>query len=134
MIRVTLFAVLSALTFFAHGAFAQHSNHEVPSDAKPMGEQNHSPAAMGPGDCNANQTWDYSMGSCRQLAMAGMPMSMWMIHGNAFLVQSFQEGPRGRNRVAAPNMVMAEAGRSVGSKHYIDANLMLTAERWTFPK
>jgi len=89
---------------------------------------------MGTKGCSENEVWDFSTGSCSQLAMADMPMSMWMLHGNAFLVQTFQEGSRGHNRFAAPNMIMAEAGRSIGNRHYVDANLMLTFERWTFPK
>ncbi len=125
-----------SLIFLSCGtnAFAQHMEQGEPSQTKNTSPEKHSKMSMGPADCDENQTWDYSMGSCRQLAMAGMPMSMWMLHGNAFGVQSFQEGPRGRNRFVVPNMAMVEVGRSVGSKHYIDVNLMLTAERWTFPK
>lgn len=134
MKRAAQFGLLLIPLLSALGAFAQHNEHGGQAQTKNMSLKNHSKMPMRAGDCDENQTWDYSMGSCRQLAMADMPMSMWMVHGNAFLVQTFQEGPRGRNRIAAPNMVMAEAGRSVGSKHFIDVNLMLTAERWTFPK
>lgn len=80
------------------------------------------------------EVWDYSTGMCQPLPMAGMPMGMWMAHGNAFLVQTIAEGPRGRNRFAVPNMIMADAGHTVGDRHYLNANLMLTFERWTFPK
>ena len=137
---VGLFLTLSFCSSFV---FAQHSNHtgstenptpQAESPMKNMKQESSGHTAMGPRDCDENQVWDYSFGSCRQLVMAGMPMSMWMIHGNAFLVQTVQEGARGRNRFTVPNMVMAEAGRSVGNKHYLDANLMLTAERWTYPK
>lgn len=86
------------------------------------------------GNCSELEIWDYSTSSCQQLTMVDMPITMWMIHGNAFLTQSFQEGPRGHNRFAVPNMIMAEAGGSVTDTQYVNANLMLTAERWTFPK
>ena len=101
---------------------------------KSMTHQKSARNPMGPNDCSENEAWDFSMGSCRQLAMYGMPMNMWMIHGNGFLVQTVAEGSRGRNRFAIPNMIIAETGRSVGDNHYIDANLMMTFERWTFPK
>lgn len=134
MKRTVQFCLSLIFILCGTNAFAQHMEHGEPPPTKNTSPEKHSKMPMGPADCDENQAWDYSMGSCRQLAMAGMPMSMWMLHGNAFLVQSFQEGPRGRNRFSAPNMAMAEVGRSVGNKHYIDMNLMLTAERWTFPK
>ncbi len=31
-------------------------------------------------------------------------MSMWILHGNAFTVQSFQLERRGENRLSFPNM------------------------------
>lgn len=58
----------------------------------------------------------------------------WMLHSNLFLVQSFQEGPRGDNKLSAPNMFMADVGQPLSDKHYFDVNLMLTLERWTFPE
>lgn len=90
--------------------------------------------AMGPRDCTKMQVWDYSTGSCQNLAMKGMPMGMWMVHGNAFLVQSVEEGSRGRNEFSVPNMFTTDIGHSAGDTHYLNANLMLTAERWTFPE
>ena len=98
-------------TVFLASALGQHEAHHQEPSVKSHSMK--SEMAMGPKDCSENEVWDYSMASCRQLAMAGMPMSMWMIHGNAFLVQTYQEGPRGNNRFAVPNMVMSEIGRSV---------------------
>lgn len=57
----------------------------------------------------------------------------WMLHANAFLVQSFQEGPRGNNELSAPNMFMADIGKAVDENHFFNVNVMLTAERWTYP-
>lgn len=107
-------------------ASAQHSHSGMNSTSHKM--------AMSAKDCTKDQVWDHSMGSCRQLAMLNMPMAMWMVHANAFLVQTASQGPRGYDYFAAPNILMLEGGKSAGDRHYLDVNLMLTLERWTFPK
>ena len=58
----------------------------------------------------AMEYWDPANGMCMPLAMAGMPMTMVMVHGNAFAVGVAEEGPRGRHDFAAPNMAMVDAG------------------------
>lgn len=85
-------------------------------------------------DCADMEVWDYGMNMCMPLAMKDMPMSMLMLHGNAFLVGVTEEDDRGRNKLAAPNMIMLDAGTSVGDRQYFNVDLMLTAEKWTFPK
>lgn len=89
---------------------------------------------MGPKDCSEMEYWDYGTGMCMPLSMPGMPMSMAMLHGNAFLVGLTEEGPRGRSTFAFPNMLMGDFGKSFGDRHYVNVNLMLTLEKWTFPK
>lgn len=86
------------------------------------------------GDCSEMEVWDFSTAMCQPLAMSGMSMSMLMLHGSIFGVQSFQSGLRGRNAFAAPSMLMADLGKNVGDAHYLSADLMLTFERWTFPE
>lgn len=115
--------------FVSAVSLAQHSEHK-PEVAKQMTGSIH---IMGPEDCADMMAWDMTSSSCIVLPMEDMPMSMWMVHGNGFLVQSFQPVPRGKNRVSSPNMLMAAAGKSYGN-NYVEVNLMLTAERWTFPK
>lgn len=136
-----LFGMLLAVIFLGFGinADAQHSEHDQQTDmrqmdSRKMGHLNHAKMPMNPKDCSEMEIWDYSTATCQPLTMAGMPMGMWMAHGNAFLVQTIAEGPRGRNRFAAPNMIMVDAGHTVGDRHYLNVNLMLTFERWTFPK
>lgn len=90
--------------------------------------------ATGPADCGAMEVWDYSMAMCMPLPMADMPMSMVMLHGNAFAVQSARKSDRGRDAFAVPNMIMADVGTSVGDNHYVNLDLMATLEKWTFPK
>ncbi|MBC7714880.1 MAG: hypothetical protein H7177_16150 [Rhizobacter sp.] len=88
--------------------------------------------AMSPKDCSEMLAWDFETASCQPLAMPGMPSSMWMIHGNTFAVQSFMESPRGRNQFSVPNMIMGDIGTSVGKKNYVNLDLMMTFEKWTF--
>lgn len=122
-----LFPILICLTSVS---FAQHSEHQ----AKPeVGGEMKSPSMQFPGDCMDMMVWDKTTASCIVLPMPGMSMGMWMIHGNGFLVQNFAEGKRGRNRLSAPHMVMTDVGHSYG-RHYLNVNLMLTFEKWTFPK
>lgn len=98
-------------------------------------EMNHSQTgeAMRPSDCNEMMIWDYHTSNCKPLPMKDMPMKMWMVHGNAFFVQPFLEGERGRNQFSIPNMLMGDFGSSLGDRHYLNLNLMLTFEKWTFP-
>jgi hypothetical protein len=84
-------------------------------------------------DCDEMSVFDPSMGMCEPLPMPGMPMKMAMVHGNIFGVRVWQEGPRGVDGYAAPNMVMGDLGSSVGDRQYVNLDLMATAERWTFP-
>lgn len=83
--------------------------------------------------CDDMEYWDYPMEMCMPLAMKDMPMTMLMVQGNAFGVQSWQNGPRGREAFAAPNMIMADLGTSVADHHYLAMDFMGTVERWTFP-
>lgn len=95
--------------------------------------ENSPPHSMGPATCGDMEVWDYSMAMCMPLAMAGMPMTMLMLKENAFFVQAFVEKPRGRNAFSSPNMVMADLGTSIGDHHYLNLDVMGTAERWTVP-
>lgn len=126
----------------ASAALAQHSGHAadrsasteaVPTDRATPDLMNRR-MPMGPADCSEMEFWDYGAGMCLPFTMPGMPMSMAMLHGNAFLVGVSEEGPRGKKTLASPNMLMADVGRSVSDSHYVSVNLMLTLERWTFPK
>ncbi len=87
--------------------------------------------------CDNMMVWDVPMQMCMPLPMPGPPpmkMTMAMIHGNAFGARIWEEGPRGRDAYAAPNMVMADIGTSLGDRHYLNLDFMGTAEKWTFPE
>jgi hypothetical protein len=84
-------------------------------------------------DCSDMEVWDVGMGMCMPLPMAGMPMRMLMVHGNAFASEITESGPRGRTAFAATNMFMADLGTSVGDRQYLNLDYMGTFERWTFP-
>ncbi len=79
------------------------------------------------------EVWDVGMGMCMPLPMAGMPMRMLMVHGNAFGAYIAEQGPRGRSAVAAPNMFMVDLGSSLGDRHYLNLDFMGTVELWSIP-
>lgn len=117
------------LLMFSLFAKAQHMGHATSPDPETASVT----PLMGPEACGQMMVWDRMTMSCIVVPREDMSMGMWMIHGNAFLVQNFDEGERARNRLALPNMIMADVGQTFG-KHYLGVNLMLTAEKWTFPK
>ena len=139
--------VLSVLILFlARSAFGQeHSDHRKHvtemSKSSPksqqhsmgIGSRSRVPFVFGPLDCNKTQTWDTETGMCMPLPQSGHKW-MTMIHGNGFLVYTNQSGPRGKDAVSSPNMVMGNFGRTIHSGHFLNLNVMLTAERWTFPE
>jgi hypothetical protein len=84
-------------------------------------------------DCSSMEVWEISMGMCMPLSMTGMPMRMFMLHGNAFAVETTESGPQGRTDYGGPNMVMTDIGTSVGDSQYINLDFMGTLERWTQP-
>jgi hypothetical protein len=83
--------------------------------------------------CSEMEVWDITRWMCMPLPMADMPMTMLMLHGNAFAVRIWEQGPRARDAWAGPGMVMAELGTSVGNRHYLNLEFMGTADKWTFP-
>ena len=127
--RTTVLAKFLFLIFFFSPAlvFAQNSMSGMSDSNKKQ------KMTMGPEDCSDMMVWERTSSSCIALPMAGIPMGMWMVHGNGFLVQNRSEGPRGRDRFSAPHMLMADVGHSYGN-NYFNADVMLTFERWTFPK
>jgi hypothetical protein len=111
--------------------YMSHMDHSAPeADQNGMSEHHH---PMRPSDCEDMEAWDYSMGMCMPLAMAGMPMKMLMVRGNAFATQAVEGGPRGRSALTVPDMFMADLGSSVGDRHYVNVDFMGTFERWTYP-
>ena len=87
----------------------------------------------GPAECSEMESWDYGMAMCMPRPMADMPMRMAMFRYNSFLVQTVEEGRRGRTAFSVPNMFMADVGSSVGNHHYVNLDYMGTLERWTIP-
>jgi hypothetical protein len=52
---------------------------------------------------------------------------------NVFAVFGALQGPRGVDQFAAPNMFMVDAGRAVGTRQFVNIDLMGTAELWSYP-
>ena len=84
-------------------------------------------------ECDAMSVWDVETAMCMPYPRAGMGMTMAMLHGNAFFAGVAQSGPRGRDAIVAPDMVMGDLGTTVADRHYLNVDLMLTAEKWTYP-
>jgi len=52
---------------------------------------------------------------------------------NIFGVFSDAQGPRGVGQFAAPNMFMVDVGRGLGSRQFLNLDVMGTTELWTYP-
>jgi hypothetical protein len=128
--RITMNLKISILLICSFPLFvsAQHAMQKT-SNTTTIQSAN----TMGPQSCNEMMVWENTTESCIALPMEGMSAGMWMVHGNGFLVQNSSSGPRGRNYLSSPNMLMADVGHSYG-KQYFNADIMLTLEKWTFPK
>lgn len=85
-------------------------------------------------DCSEMQIFDVAMGMCMPFPMQGMPMKMLMLSGNIFGGYITQEGPRGRNAGYSTNMIMLDVGTTLGDRHYLNLDLMMTSELWTLPE
>lgn len=84
--------------------------------------------------CGQMAVWDVDTGMCEGFPMEGRTMTMLMLHGNLFGSRVWESGLRGRDAWAGPDMVMADLGTTVGDRHYLNVDLMLTAEKWLFPE
>ena len=83
--------------------------------------------------CSSGEAWDNAMNMCMPVASSS---SKWQLSGefNVFGVLSTLPGPRGITQFAAPNMLMLDAGRSLGQRHFINLEWMATTELWTYPQ
>ena len=61
-------------------------------------------------------------------------MKMLMVSGDIFGGYTVEQGPRGTNAGWSTSAVMVDAGSTVGDRHYLNIDLMLTAELWTLPQ
>ena len=86
-----------------------------------------------PDSCSSMMAWDPTIQMCQPLPMAGMPMSMLMVHGNIYGGFNSAFGARARQAWFTTDMVMADLGTSVGDSHYLAVDLMLSSEKWTLP-
>lgn len=126
--------ILSVAFILLSSSFAWAQSHEHnmdhDHDMMDMDDMSSMSSLFCPED---QQALDLLSGMCFTLPQHGKEFSDTMIHGNLFVVGISQEGPRGDDRFASPNMLMADYGKSFSSGHTLGVNLMLTAEKWTFP-
>jgi hypothetical protein len=84
--------------------------------------------------CPEMTVFDYSSWMCMPLAMEGMQMKMLMVNGNVYLSQTASSSSRGRSALYSTSMIMGDLGSSFGANHYLNLDLMLTAEKWLVPE
>lgn len=122
---------LAAIVFIANIANAQMDHSGIDHSKMNHTMIDHR-TEWGPTSCQDSEAWDYSQGMCLPLNTNESEKTHLMVHGNAFLTGVWAEHPRGKNQFAIPNMIMANYGRSIDERHFLNVNLMLTFERWTF--
>jgi hypothetical protein len=97
----------------------------------------HHSAKSGPGMADMNaagmQAMNMASGTSQNPLSWPMPMAMrhygswnFMFMANAFLVETQQSGPRGADKLYAPNWLMGSASHRVGAKGNFDMQLMLS--------
>ncbi len=124
---------LAAIVFLTNMANAQMDHSGLDHSKMNHAMMDHR-TQWGSSTCQDNEAWDYSQGMCLLLNKDGSEKSQLMIHGNAFFTGIWAEKPRGKDQFAIPNMVMTNYGRSFGERQFVNVNIMLTFERWTFHK
>ena len=126
LVSISVFAEESGPLLKKHHTAEEHSHeahHLMPTPKYPQS----------PGDCSSMQFFDLGMWMCMPLTMEKMPMSMVMVSGNIFGGYTAGEKPRGRDALYSTNMVMLDVGTSLGNRHYLNLDLMMTSELWTVP-
>ena len=117
--------LLAAVTF----GWAQEEEHRHHSTAHGGG----TPAvSQWPADCSDGELWEPVSAMCMPKP-TGRPMTHVMLHGNVFGVLTAQEGGRGEDGAASTQMLMANLGRTLGARHYLNLGVMATFEKWTLP-
>jgi hypothetical protein len=131
MKKIIFLLLLASNISFAQMSHESSSMNHEPVDHQMMVDNRKS---WGPDFCEDDEVWDYSQGMCNPLNRSGKEKKLIMVHGNAFLTGIWAEKPRGKDQFAIPNMIMGNIGKTFGERHFLNANVMLTFEKWTFPK
>jgi len=84
--------------------------------------------------CAENEAWDNGMGMCMPAASASASQFVTSAQFNAFGVFGAAQGPRGISDLSAPNMFMLDAGKTLGTRQFLNLDLMGTTELWTYPR
>lgn len=122
-----------AQTFHGQKHLRERGNPAVHNHAEHSTSHKAHQLAWLPWDCAENEYWNALTLMC-QRRPAKEDFRHIMVHGNAFAVGTSMSGPRGGQKFAVPNMLMVNWGGGLSENHAINADLMLTAERWTFPR
>lgn len=132
----SFFTKINLISFIATVLLSNLAHAQMDHSPKPQAMMGHEMMEhrnkWGPSSCKDDEAWDNSQGMCLGLNLNSSEKMQFMVHGNAFLTGIWAEKPRGKDQFAVPNMIMANLGRPVGESQYLNVNLMLTFERWTF--
>jgi hypothetical protein len=125
------------ILLFAYSAFGQVSfkghKHLRDVDMPYSMEEHHHKIAFLAWDCSSDEFWNAQTGQCERRP-GGDDFQTLMVHGNGFAVGSTEGGPRGVHKFAAPNWLMGMWSGQLTPSQVLTADVMLTAERWTFPQ
>lgn len=131
LILFFLFPLL-AMAEAKHHHGTHHPSHTAPHTAHEINPFPKYPQHAS--DCTSMQIFDVGMWMCMPFPQEGMPMKMLMLSGSGFVGYVGQERPRGRDALFGTNMVMADLGTTMGERHYLNLDLVLTSELWTLPE
>ena len=106
-----------------HAAHAEHSAHKAFEGR----------VFQLPSDCAGALAWDSISAMCLPLNQ-GKPTTHVMLHGNAFAGGAVLQGHRGKDSLFSTQMLMANVGRTLGDRHFVNLGVMGTFEKWTLPE
>jgi hypothetical protein len=97
-----------------------------------MANAEHWDMMTSPDACSAGEYWSFAMSMCMaRPERAGNLRAMIM--GALFVADVGVSGTRSAHDIVAPNWVMLDLGVDVARWNRLELDVMLTAERWTYP-
>jgi hypothetical protein len=132
MLRLAIVVILVAATpAFADEAMHDHAHMHHGGAGAPSNAE-HWDLMTSPDRCGAEQYWSFGMSMC---LWRPAERGRWnvMLMGAVFVADVGVSGKRSAHDLVAPNWIMADAGVDVARWNRLELDVMLTAERWTYP-
>lgn len=139
---VAIVAISSPAFAQTAGAASADTKTDTESEAALDAQQSHTSqghegtsrqASSLPSECVQDEAWNPLTGMCIPLNR-GSAFTRAQVYGSGFLVGVGQTGERGEDKLASPNVLMGEIGTTLGERHFLNLEVMLTGEKWTFPQ